>query len=102
MTVDGAVIHEHNLVYSTLGAASGSKWGSGGLVNGTRTLLCGAQALGFADIGGPSWVEKLFQYDSVCGINVDKFVGFLKPQYYSITDKSVEDFGVVSVDHYLQ
>ena len=102
VTVDGAVIHEHNLVYSTLGAASGSKWGSGGLVNGTRTLLCGAQALGFADIGGPSWVEKLFQYDSVCGINVDKFVGFLKPQYYSITDNSVEDFGVVSVDHYLQ
>ena len=102
VTVDGAVIHEHNLVYHTKGAASGSKWGAGGLVNGTRTLLCGAQALGFADIKGPDWVEKLFNYDSVVGINVDKMLGFLKPQFYSITDKSTEDFSVIALDHYLQ
>ena len=102
VTVDGAVIHEHNLVYHTKGAASGSKWGASGLVNGTRTLLCGAQALGFADIKGPDWVEKLFNYDSVVGINVDKMLGFLKPQFYSITDKSTEDFSVIALDHYLQ
>lgn len=102
VTVDGAVIHEHNLVYNTKGAASGSKWGSGGLVNGTRTLLCGAQALGMADLGPAEWVEKEFQYDSQQGINIDKMLGFLKPQFYSIYDQSKEDFGVVSVDHYLQ
>lgn len=102
VTVDGAVIHEHNKVYNTLGAASGSKWGSGGNVNGTRTLLCGAQALAFADIGPGDWVEKLFQYDSKVGLNIDKMLGFLKPVFYSIYDRSDEDFGLLTIDHYLR
>lgn len=100
VTVDGAVIHEHRLVYSTNGTAT--KWGGSNLVNGTRTLLCGAQSLGMADIGTPEWFEKLFQYGSQQGINVDKMFGLLKPKFYSIYDKSVEDFGVVTCDHYLQ
>ena len=102
VTVDGAVLHEHTLVYNTKGAASGSKWGSGGLVNGTRTLLCGAQALGMADLGPAEWDEKTFQYGSQQGINIDKMFGLLKPKFYSIYNGSVEDFSVVSVDHYLQ
>ena len=102
VTVDGVVLHEHRLVYNTKGAASGSKWGSGGLVNGTRSLLCGAQALGMADLGSPEWVEKLFQYDSSQGINVDKMLGMLKPKFYNTYTGSVEDFGVIAVDHYLQ
>ncbi|WP_182340944.1 N4-gp56 family major capsid protein [Comamonas koreensis] len=102
VTVDGAVIHEHNKVYNTKGAAAGSKWGADGNVNGTRTLLCGAQAMAMCDLGAPDWVEKLFQYDSQQGINVDKMIGFLKPQFHSIYDDSVEDFGIVAVDHYLQ
>lgn len=102
VTVDGAVIHEHNLVYNTKGAASGSKWGAAGAVNGTRTMLCGAQALGMADLGAPEWTEKLFQYDSQQGINIDKMLGLLKPKFYSIYDGSTEDFGIVTCDHYLQ
>lgn len=102
VTIDGAVLHEHRLVYNTKGAASGSKWGSGGLVNGTRSLLCGAQALGMADIGSPEWVEKQFQYDSQQGINVDKMFGLLKPQFYSIYNQSVQDFGILAIDTYLQ
>jgi N4-gp56 family major capsid protein len=101
VTVDGIVIHEHRLVYNTKGAASGSKWGAGGLVNGTRSLLCGAQALGMADIGTPEWTEKMFQYDSQQGINIDKMFGLLKPKFYSTYAGSVEDFGVVAVDHHL-
>lgn len=101
VTVDGAVIHEHNLVYTTKGAAAGSKWGAAGAVNGTRTLLCGAQALGMVDLGAPEWTEKLFQYDSQQGINVDKMMGLLKPKFHSIYDDSVEDFGIVAVDHYI-
>lgn len=27
--------------------------------------------------------------------------GLVKPKFYSIYDKSVEDFGVVSLDHYV-
>ena len=98
VTLDGVVIHEHNMVYSTTGTAT--KWG-GGSVEGTRSLFCGAQALGMADLGTPEWDEKTFQYGSQVGINVDKMVGFLKPKFYSIYDKSEEDFGVVAVDHYL-
>lgn len=102
VTVDGAVLHEHNLVYTTKGAAAGKKWGAGGNVNGTRTLLCGAQAMGMVDLGAPDWVEKLFQYDSQQGINVDKMLGLLKPQFHSIYDDSVEDHGVVACDHFIQ
>lgn len=40
-----------------------------------------------------------FNYDSSPGINVDKMFGLLKPKFYSIYDKSVEDFGVLAVDH---
>jgi N4-gp56 family major capsid protein len=102
VTVDGAVLHEHSLVYTTKGAAAGAKWGAAGAVNGTRTLLCGAQALGMADLGPGDWVEKLFQYDSQVGLNIDKILGLLKPQFYSIYDKSIEDFGLLTIDHYLQ
>lgn len=101
VTIDGVVLHEHRLVYNTKGAASGSKWGAASAINGTRSLLCGAQALGMADIGTPEWTEKMFQYDSQQGINIDKMFGLLKPKFYSTYSGSVEDFGVLSVDHYL-
>lgn len=100
VTVDGLVIHEHRLVYNTLGATSGvDKWGSGSTVDGSRMLVCGAQALGLADLGSPEWAEKWFNYNSSPGINVDKMFGLLKPKFYSIYDGSVEDFGVMCVDH---
>lgn len=101
VTIDGGLIMQHTLTYSTLGAASGSKWGAAGAVNGTRTLLMGAQALAMADLNISDWVEKLFQYDSFWGINVDKMFGLLKPKFFSIYDNNVEDFGVLCVDHFL-
>ena len=99
VTVDGLILHEHRLVYNTKGAASGSKWGASGTQDGARMLVCGAQALGFADLGAPEWSEKWFNYDSSPGINIDKMFGFLKPQFYSIYSKTVEDFGVLCIDH---
>jgi N4-gp56 family major capsid protein len=99
LTVDGLVFHEHRLVYNTKGAASGSKWGALGTIDGARALVCGSQALGFADLGAPEWSEKWFNYDSSPGINIDKMFGFLKPVFYSIYDKSTEDFGVLAIDH---
>lgn len=101
VTVDGLVLHEHRLVYNTTGAASGLKWGAGGTVEGTRTMICGAQALGMADLGAPDWVEKKFQYDSQQGISVDKFIGLMLPQFYSLYDQSVEDFSRLCIDHAL-
>lgn len=100
VTVDGLVIHEHRLVYTNKKAGPGNMWGAGGNVQGTRSLLCGAQALGMADLGQPEWDEKMFQYGSQQGINVDKMFGLLKPKFYSIYNKSVEDFGVLAINHY--
>ncbi len=101
VTVDGLVLHEHRLVYNTSGAAIGQKWGAAGDVNGTRTLCCGAQALGMVDLGPPEWVEKGFDYETKQGISIDKMLGLLKPQFHSIYDKSIEDFGLLAVNHYL-
>ena len=98
VTIDGVVIHETRNTYTTKNAASGQKWGSGGTVDGSRMLLCGAQALGFADLGAPEWDEKTFNYNARVGISVDKMFGLLKPQFYSIYDKSVEDFGCLTID----
>ena len=100
VTIDGVVLHEHRLVYNTKNALAGAKWGAGSNINGTRSLLCGAQALGMADIGTPEWNEKEFQYGAQQGINIDKMFGLLKPKFYSIYDQSVQDFGVLSIDHY--
>lgn len=101
VTVDGVVIHSTRLCYNTSGAASGSKWGSGGLVNGTRCILAGAQALAMIDLGDPEWAEEKFQYKSQTGINVDKMFGLLKPVFYSQVDESEQDFGLLTIDLYL-
>jgi hypothetical protein len=58
--------------------------------------------MGMADLGSPEWNEKTFQYGSQQGINVDKMFGLLKPKFHSIYDGSVEDFGTVTCDHYMQ
>ena len=101
VSIDGAVFHEHRLVYNTKGAASGSKWGAGGTVDGTRTQLLGAQALGMVDLGPPEWDEEWFDYKTKQGISIDKMFGLLNPQFQSIYDNSVQNFGTVGVDHYL-
>lgn len=96
--IDGLNILEYRHVYNTMGAASGSKWGGSGTQDGQRVLLCGAQALGMADIGLPRWVEKDFDYDNSPGISAAKIVGFLKPVFPSIYSGTTEDFGVMCVD----
>lgn len=96
--IDGLAIHEYRHVYNTKGAASGSKWGSGGSVEGQRVLFAGAQALGYADIGSADWVEKGFDYDNQQGISVGKIVGFKKPVFKSVNSGTDEDFGVIAVD----
>ena len=101
VTIDGLVIHTTRLAYDTSGAASGSKWGATGTIDGTRTLLVGAQALAMADLGSPEWSEKMFEYDSQFGINVDKMVGFVKPRYQNYYSETVEDYGVIAIDHAL-
>lgn len=96
--IDGIYLHEFRHVPNTRKAASGSKYGGSGTVDGCQVLFCGAQALGMADIGNPEWVEKEFDYDNQPGISVGKIFGFLKPkfttQYASST--AIQDHGVIS------
>lgn len=95
--IDGIYLHEFRHVYNTAGAASGSKWGGAGAVDGCQVLFCGAQALGMADIGAPEWNEKGFDYANQQGISVGKILGFLKPKLGNIYENnSVEDFSVIS------
>lgn len=114
-TVDGLVFHEHRHVFNTMGATTGTvteagddgyKWGATAAVDGSRTILAGAQALGMADLGDPGWTEKDFDYGNKQGVATDKMLGFLKPKYYSYVDGSVaatpstyQDFGMLVIDH---
>jgi len=97
--VDGLIIHEFRHVPNSAGATSGvDQWGAANDIEGSVILFCGAQALGFADISGPTWDEEGFDYQNQQGIAVGKIFGFLKPQFESIyANDTKQDFGVVSV-----
>jgi N4-gp56 family major capsid protein len=105
--VDGLVIHEYRHVYNSVGAttgtsanvgAAGYKWGADADVTGAAVLVCGAQALGFADIGNASWEEDEFDYGNQNGISIGKIQGFLKPQFYSAINGDDQDFGVIRMN----
>lgn len=96
-TQDGLVIHEYRHVYNTTGLAAGSKWGDGS-VDGCRILMCGAQALGYADIGNPYWVEEGFDYENGQGISIGKIIGLKKPVFRSQVTNTDEDFAVLATD----
>lgn len=97
--VDGLIIHEYRHVPNSSGATSGTdQWGVGNNIDGSVVLFCGAQALGFADIGAANWEEEGFDYQNQQGIAVGKIFGFLKPQFESIyANNTKQDFGVCSV-----
>lgn len=107
VTQDGLIIHEFRHVFNTAGATTGTvtnvgwpgyKWGATADVDGQRVLMCGAQALGFADIGMAEWNEETFDYKNQGGIEVGKILGFQKPVFQSHVTGDAQDFGVLCVD----
>lgn len=96
--IDGLMIRSFRHVYNTRRAVAPNKWGASGDVDGCRVLFCGAQALGYADIGEPEWVEKGFDYENQQAIATGKIAGFRKPKFKSVATGTVEDFGVFCVD----
>lgn len=99
--IDGMIVHEYRHVFNTVGAAAGDGFGAtNGNDKGQRVMLCGAQALGMADIGTAEWVEDKFDYENEIGISVAKMVGFLKPQFKGNLSSydAKEDFGVITLD----
>jgi N4-gp56 family major capsid protein len=100
VTMHGLVIHPYRRTYNTLRATT--KWGAGDAIDGTRSLLLGSQALALADLhhDTPEWDEEYKDYKNRRGIAVGKMFGYLKPQFPSAYDGgSLEDFGVMAVDH---
>lgn len=99
ITVHGLVITEHRYTYNTTGLASGSKWGGDGTVNGTRSLLLGAQAMGEVRIDEGDWDEEVKDYGNRMGIALRKIFGIGKTRFYNPRFGQIEDYGVVAVDH---
>lgn len=89
--IEGMAITAHRHVFHS------ATWGAGA-VAGQRVLMCGAQALGYADIGNAYWNEEEEDYGNQLGISVGKIFGFKKPVFYSNHHASDEDFGVLCVD----
>lgn len=96
--VDGMIIQEHQYVPNTMRAASGSKWGATGTVDGIACLMLGAQALAFADFGAPEWNEKDFDYGNNHGVATGKVFGMLKPKFHNDITGQDEDFGMLRID----
>ena len=104
--IDGLHIHEFEHVYNTSGASGAvlipkggalhSKWGSTGDIDGCQVLFCGAQAMGYADIGQAEWNEEGFDYSNSQGIEVGKVTGYLNPRFMSPITGSVENHGMLS------
>lgn len=98
--VDGILLISHRYAYTTLGAASGSKWGAAGTVDGARSIFLGAQAVGMLEMQGPRIVTEEFDYKNSQGIAMDLQFGMRKivwPDQYA--GNANEDFGVCCVDH---
>ena len=103
--IDNLVIHEYENVFNTSGASGSvlipkggplhSKWGTSGDVDGCLMLFCGAQAMGFADIGNPYWDEEGYDYGNSQGIAVGKISGFLNPRFMSPVTGTVENHGML-------
>lgn len=104
-TIDGVVIYESNKLPNTLGLSSGAKWGAGSTVDGSQSLLMGAQALAFAEVTAPDFTESdQTDHGNSPAIGIRRMFGLLKPQFPSLTDLSggaptLQDFGVMSVYH---
>lgn len=97
--VQGVVLYDHNKVFNTFGLSSGSKWGSGGTVDGAQAQLLGAGSLGYAQLENPFWREaEITDYGNRPGIGVGRKIGMLKPQFKSIYDSNArEDFGTIAI-----
>lgn len=105
--IDNLVIHEYEHVFNTSGASGAvlvngggplhSKWGGTGDIDGCQILFCGAQAMGFADIGQPYWDEEGYDYSNSQGIAVGKISGFLNPRFKSPITGQVENHGMFSI-----
>lgn len=99
VTMNNIIIKPYRRTYSTKGTST--KWGSGNAVEGSRSLLLGAQALAMVDLGPVNWEEDTRDFNSRFALAVDKMGGFDKASFLDSLTDTTEDFSVVAVDHAL-
>lgn len=99
--IGDVVLYDHAKIFNTLGLASASKWGAGGLVDGAQAQLLGAQAVGYASLmnRGAGWTEsKNDDHGNRPAIGIGMVCGFKKPVFMSKYDANAdEDFGTVAL-----
>lgn len=102
ITMNNIIIKPYRRTYSTKGAASGSaKWGAGSDVEGSRSLLLGAQALAMVDLGAVNWEEDPRDFNRRWALMGEKMAGFGKAKFLDSYTDTTEDFSVIAVDHAL-
>lgn len=97
MTMNNILIKPYNRTYTTRGTAT--KWGAGNAINGSRSLLMGAQALAQVDLGAMDWEEDEKDYKNRWGLSINKMAGWAKAKFKDSYTNTVEDFAIVAVDH---
>lgn len=97
--VDGLILYEHRKVINTTGLLSGSKWGSGGTVEGAQAILLGACAMGFTTLGGGEWIEgDQNDYGRKPAVGYQQMLGILKPKFKPLaTSTTQEDYGTIAI-----
>ncbi len=97
--IDGLILYDHRKAINTAGLASGSKWGSGGTVEGGQAQLFGAGALGFTTLGGGEWCEAdKNDYGRKPGVGYEQMLGLLKPQFKpTASAAAAQDYGMITV-----
>jgi N4-gp56 family major capsid protein len=92
-----AVYVDNLLITPTRYSFHPATWGAG-TQKGNRIVLAGAQALGYAEIGRPYWVEEEKDYKNRPAISIGKMFGMLKPQFENDLTGTTDDFNVLCVD----
>ncbi len=98
VAMNGLIIKPYERVYNTGGAASGSKWGAGSAVDGTRSLVLGAKALAMVDLGPINFEEEHYDFGNRWGLVGDKMAGFAKAKFLDGRTGTSEDYSVMAVD----
>jgi N4-gp56 family major capsid protein len=93
-----AIYVDNMLISPTRYSFHPSTWGAGGDVRGNRIVICGAQALGYAEIGRPYWVEEEKDYKNRPAISIGKMFGVKKPKFLNDYTGTEEDFSVMAID----
>ncbi len=90
---DGVILHEHEYVPTCQASSDFDTGGADAGARAFRALLCGRQAITFADCQNPNgWIEETFDYENKVGFASGLIGGIQKTAFNSV------DYAVVSVD----